>query len=118
MPFFNGCGLAKFLRALSLSGMRFRLVSALVTLCLSDLCHGAEVKREFTIQRHYLNFPIKNGAAKRKTRIFVDGREIVQNDIELADGQADWWAFMDVSAWRGKTLTIALNGLPASSTAL
>jgi len=91
------------------------------------LCQGAEneppqlvpkVKREFKIQKHYLNLPIKNGAPKRKVTTLVDGRVLVSNDIELADAKPDWWAFMDVSAWRGQTLTLEVDTLPADTTAL
>jgi fructan beta-fructosidase len=93
------------------------------------LCHGAQtdvqppqllanVKREFKIQQRYLNIPIKNGAPKRKVTTLVDGKVQVSNDIELADAKPDWWAFMDVSAWRGKILTLEADNLPADSTAL
>lgn len=93
------------------------------------LCQGAEsdsqapqllanVRREFSIQKRYLNFPIKNGAPKRKVTTLVDGREEVGNDMELANADPDWWAFMDVSAWHGKTLTIEVDKLPEDSNAL
>jgi fructan beta-fructosidase len=39
-------------------------------------------------------------------------------DIELADGDADWWAFLDVSAWRGETLTVKVNRLRDDSRGL
>jgi fructan beta-fructosidase len=74
--------------------------------------------REFKIDHRYLNFPIKNGAAKRKVTVLVDGRVEVQNDMELADAEADWWAFMDLSGWRGKTLTLVVDKLPVGSRAL
>ncbi len=106
-----------------------RVVSILLALHLMALCQGAkaggepaqmlaEAKREFSIQNRYLNIPIKNGAPKRKVTTLVDGRVLVSNDIELADGQPDWWAFMDVSAWRGQTLTLEMDNLPADSKAL
>ncbi len=79
---------------------------------------SANAKRVFTIQKHYLNFPIKNGAPKRKVTTLVDGRVEVANDMELADAAPDWWAFMDVSAWHGKTVTIQVDNLPENSTAL
>jgi sucrose-6-phosphate hydrolase SacC (GH32 family) len=43
---------------------------------------------------------------------------VVRNDIELADGKPDWWAPMDVSAWRGKQLVLRVDKLPEASTAL
>ena len=75
-------------------------------------------KREFPITKRYLNLPIKNGAPKRKVTTLVDGRVEVKNDIELANAAPDWWAFMDVSAWRGKTVTLVVDKLPEDSTAL
>lgn len=76
-----------------------------------------DVKRDFKIDKRYLNLPIKNGPTRKVTTL-VDGAVVVRNDIGLADGQPDWWAFMDVSAWRGKTLTIQVDKLPEDSAAL
>jgi len=78
----------------------------------------SNAKREFKIEKRYLNIPIKNGAPKRKVTTLVDGRALVINDIEVADATPDWWAFMDVSAWHGKTLTLVVDKLPEDSTAL
>ncbi|MCX6907318.1 MAG: GH32 C-terminal domain-containing protein, partial [Verrucomicrobia bacterium] len=78
----------------------------------------AEQKREFKIEKRYLNIPIKNGAPKRKVAVLVDGKPEVTLDIELANAEPDWWAFMDVSAWRGKTVTLQADRLPEDSAAL
>jgi fructan beta-fructosidase len=78
----------------------------------------ANARREFKIKKRYLNLPIKNGAPKRVVTTLVDGRVEVKNNIELANAAPDWWAFMDVSAWRGKTVTLQVDKLPEGSTAL
>ena len=78
----------------------------------------ADAKREFRIEKRYLNLPIKNGAPKRSVTTLVDGRMEVKNDIELADAAPDWWAFMDVSAWRGRAVTLQVDKLAEDSTAL
>ena len=75
-------------------------------------------RREFKIEKRYLNLPIKNGAPKRKVSTLVGDRVEVKNDIELADSEADWWAFMDVSAWRGQTVTLQVDKLAEDSKAL
>lgn len=75
-------------------------------------------KREFKIADRYLNIPIKNGAAKRKVKFMVEGEADVINEIELADSKPDWWAFVDVEKWKGKTVVIEVDKLPESSTAL
>jgi sucrose-6-phosphate hydrolase SacC (GH32 family) len=48
----------------------------------------------------------------------VDGKVVVRNDIELADGTPDWWAPMEVSEWQGKPVTLRVDKLPEDSTAL
>ena len=78
----------------------------------------ADAKREFRIEKRYLNLPIKSGAPKRSVTTLVDGRMEVKNDIELADAVPDWWAFMDVSAWRGRAVTLQVDKLAEDSTAL
>lgn len=77
----------------------------------------ANPKRDFKIAKRYLNLPIKNGPTRKVTTL-VDGRVEVRNDIGLANGDPDWWAPMDVSAWRGRTVTIQVDRLPEDSTAL
>ncbi|MCC7375795.1 MAG: 2,6-beta-D-fructofuranosidase [Verrucomicrobiales bacterium] len=74
--------------------------------------------REFRISTRYLNLPIRNGASKRVVTLLVDGRPVVKNDIELADKNADWWAPMEVDAWRGRTVTLQVDRLPEDSQAL
>lgn len=76
-----------------------------------------DARREFKIDKRYLNLPIKNGPTRKVTTL-VDGRVQVRNDIGLADAQADWWAPMDVSAWHGKTVTIQVDKLREDSNAL
>ncbi|MCX6898276.1 MAG: glycoside hydrolase family 32 protein [Verrucomicrobia bacterium] len=78
----------------------------------------SDQKREFKIGKRYLNIPIKNGAPKRKVCVSVDGKAEVTLDIELANAEPDWWAFMDVSAWRGKTVALQADRLPEDSAAL
>src|SRR5262249_16808226 len=60
-----------------------------------------------TIEKQYLHLPVKTGAAMRRMK-FVMGKETVREfDIELADGEKpDFWAFADVSAFKGKALAI------------
>lgn len=78
----------------------------------------ANAQREFKIEKRYLHLPIKNGAPKRKVTTLVADRVEVTNDIELTDGEPDWWAFMEVSAWRGQTVTLQVDKLLADSNAL
>ncbi|MCW1887642.1 glycoside hydrolase family 32 protein [Luteolibacter flavescens] len=78
----------------------------------------SDAERTLVANTQYLNIPIKNGAPKRVVTLFVDGKKVVRNDIELADGAPDWWAPMDVSEWKGKKLTLRVDKLHEDSKAL
>jgi sucrose-6-phosphate hydrolase SacC (GH32 family) len=76
------------------------------------------VAREISIDKRYLHFPVKNGAPKKKLEVLHNGKVERFFDIELADAEPDWWAFLDVSAWRGETLVIKANTLREDSRGL
>lgn len=78
----------------------------------------ADAERGFTATTRYLNLPIKNGAPKRLVTLLVDGRPVVKNEIELADGDPDWWAPMDIGFWPGRKLALRVDKLPEGSKAL
>ena len=75
-------------------------------------------ERSFTASARYLHLPIKNGAPLHVVTLLVDGKAVVRNDIALADDAPDWWAPMDVGAWRGKSLVLRVDKLSEDSTAL
>jgi sucrose-6-phosphate hydrolase SacC (GH32 family) len=77
-----------------------------------------DAERTFVADARYLHLPIKNGAAKRVVTLLVDGQVVVRNDIELADGEPDWWGVMEVGGYRGKSLTLRVDKLPEGSAAL
>jgi len=79
---------------------------------------ASNVERKFLTTARYLHLPIRNGAPKRKVTLVVDGVTIVSNEIELSDGEPDWWAPMDVSDWRGKEVTLVVDRLHEDSKAL
>ena len=78
----------------------------------------SDASREITAAKHWLHFPVKTGASKRVITVSVDGKAERSFDIELADGEPEWWAPLDINAWVGKKLTISVNRLPENSKAL
>ncbi|MDY3552272.1 GH32 C-terminal domain-containing protein [Gemmata sp. JC717] len=55
----------------------------------------------------YLLLPVKSGAPVRRVRFLVGGDVVREFDIELAtDGKGDFRATSDVSAFKGKKLTV------------
>ncbi len=78
----------------------------------------ANPSRELTAAKKYLHLPVKNGATKRLMTVSSEGRVAQQFTIELADGPADWWAFLDISGFRGKPISITVDHLKEDSTGL
>jgi len=76
------------------------------------------VGREFRGNQRYLLLPIKNGRPKHRMKIKVDKRVEREFDIELAPGEPDWWAYLDVSSWQGKLVEVELDRLRAGSLGL
>lgn len=74
--------------------------------------------REIAIERRYLHLPVKNGAAKRRMKVSVGEKTVDEFDIELAEGQADFWVFLDMAPYKGKTARIDAGRLPEESKAL
>jgi fructan beta-fructosidase len=74
-------------------------------------------RRTVTVAQGYLHLPVKTGGKMRKMRFRIDGKTVREFDIELADEEPTFWAFADVSEFRGKELTID-TALPPESKAL
>jgi fructan beta-fructosidase len=74
--------------------------------------------RQMFITNNLLNFPVKNSGPSRRVTITVDGIPVWDFDINLADGGPDWWAFVDVSAFKGQTAIVTADGLAPGSTGL
>ncbi len=74
--------------------------------------------RELTLDKRFLNLPVKNKAPKRQVKLLVDGQVAREFEIELAEGEADFWVFLDLTPFQGKRAIIEADSLPADSTAL
>ena len=77
-----------------------------------------DVSRSIDINKPYLNFPVKNGGPMRRVSVLVGSETVRSFDIELANGKPDWWAFLDATPFRGKTVKVSVDRLPENSTGL
>jgi fructan beta-fructosidase len=64
----------------------------------------------------YLNVPIKTGAPKLALRLRVEGKVVREFPVEYATENPDFWVFVDVSSWRGKTGLVE-NGTQSDASA-
>jgi len=64
----------------------------------------------FKITKKYLNLPVSSRSERAEMGFMIDGRIKRRFDIRLAESNPDYWVFCDVSALKGKTLTIKYAG--------
>lgn len=77
---------------------------------------SAAQSREVAVEGRYLHLPVRTGRPKRRVKV-VDGGAIVREfEIELADRDPQFWAPLDVGAWKGRTLRLETVG-PADAKA-
>ncbi len=74
--------------------------------------------REIRVEKRYLNLPLKNGAFKRHMQFIVNGKTEREFEIELADAEPDWWAFMDLTPFKGGKAVIRVDSLSGNSVGL
>lgn len=63
----------------------------------------------FIAEKKFLQLPVKNGAPKRNLEIWKDGVKLRFFDMELAEGQADWYAYLDISEWKGNKIELRVD---------
>jgi len=76
------------------------------------------VTREIVLHQRYLNLPVKNGAPKRWLTVRVGDQLKRDFEIELADGAPDWWAFLDLAPFQGRTAVVQVDQLREDSAGL
>ena len=69
------------------------------------------------LEKKYLNLPVKNEADKRRMRLVLDGETVREFEIELAEDKPDFWVFLDISTFNGKTAVLEADDLPEDSKA-
>jgi fructan beta-fructosidase len=66
-------------------------------------------RREFLLQKKYLNFPVRNGAEKRLIHLIIDDKIVREFEIELAHDEPDFWVFLDISDFTEKKATLRID---------
>ncbi|MHC4426491.1 MAG: GH32 C-terminal domain-containing protein [Planctomycetota bacterium] len=68
---------------------------------------GAE--RELRIEKRYLNFPVRQGSRGRLISCIIDGKVVREFEVALVSDRPDFWVFLDVSDFKGKTATLRID---------
>lgn len=73
---------------------------------------AADVKLK--INKKYINFPVSHKMERKAMTLSVKGQDPCRFVIRLAEGEPDYWVFRDVSALKGKTVTLSYEGSEAA----
>ncbi len=82
---------------------------------MTDDRTGGTLRKEFSVEKRYLNLPVKNGSSKRRMRMLVDGQVVREFEIELAERTPDFWVFLDLTPFAGKKAVVEVEGLARGS---
>ena len=96
-----------------------RFVLLIMALLAASIVCGQEEK-EIVVEPgdRYLNFPVNRAQEHRMARVVVDGQVFDEFTLRLAGDDPDYWSFLDVSRFEGKTLTVEVDGASAGSEVL
>lgn len=84
-------------------------MNPLMTLAVLALAQAEPATRDLAIEQRYLLLPVRSGQPKRRMKL-LDGDKIAREfEIELVAKDPQFWAFVDVAAWKGKTLKLELK---------
>jgi fructan beta-fructosidase len=85
----------------------------------SDTPSGsAPAEIELAVSHRYLHLPVKNGERQVRMRVSVGDDVVDEFTIELAQGEPDFWVFLDMEPYVGREATISVERLPLESTGL
>ena len=88
--------------------MNKQILNTFALTCLALSLHASDIKIKIT--KRYINFPISHQVDRQVMKMMVDGQEDRQFNIRLANGDPEYWVFSDVSAYKGKTITLSYDG--------
>lgn len=91
------------------------LITVWLTAAVSVWAQPKPFTVRFAAERHYLQLPVKNGAPKRLVELYAGDDKWRWFSIELAEGEADWYAYLDISPYRGTELELRVDALDAGS---
>jgi fructan beta-fructosidase len=81
-------------------------VSGIASAGLADA--SPQTNRQLRIDQQFVLFPINNESLSRRVRLVKNGR-VLRSFTASLGLPAQWWAHLDVSAWRGQTLTLSVE---------
>jgi fructan beta-fructosidase len=68
-------------------------------------------RRSLVAGKKYLNIPAQNALPDDAVKLWINGKVVEERMMAVADVEhADFWQFIDLSAWKGKELEVSFEG--------
>src|ERR1700688_1271321 len=100
----NAKGLRLFAGAPSRVRFHFSCRILFTLLLLASSLFGQS--RTMYIAKHYLNIPVARASEMHVFQIQVEGIRKREFPVQLAEHSPDYWIFIDVSEFKGQTITL------------
>jgi sucrose-6-phosphate hydrolase SacC (GH32 family) len=73
-----------------------------------ETANAQQFSREYRITGKYLNFPVAMNQERQRVD-FLEGNDSLTYSVIRIGDQPDYWVFKDVSAYKGRTLTVRFS---------
>ncbi|MCF0196858.1 MAG: 2,6-beta-D-fructofuranosidase, partial [Bacteroidaceae bacterium] len=83
--------------------------TTLLLVCLAAL-NAFAAQRAIKVKARYLNFPVSHGVERARLTFTAPGTDTLRMVARLTGGTPDYWTFKDMTAYRGKTVTLTYEG--------
>jgi fructan beta-fructosidase len=94
--------------------LRLQSMSCLLAIVVCPVTSLCAQSRTFHITRRYLNIPVERASEMRLFQISVGGVQKREFPVQLAEHAIDYWIFLDVSEFKGSTITLTGLSVVAS----
>src|SRR5580692_5332678 len=96
--------------------LRIRSISCFLAVAFCPAISLLAQSRTMHITQQYLNIPVERESEMRIFQISVGGIQKREFPVQLAEHAVDYWIFLDVSEFRGSTITLTgSNGVASPS---
>src|ERR1700728_638168 len=86
--------------------LRLQAMSWLLAVVVCPVTSLCAQSRTFHITQRYLNIPVERASEMGLFQISVGGVQKREFPVQLAEHAVDYWIFLDVSEFKGSTITL------------
>lgn len=81
-----------------------------LTFLLASILVSEAAELTFKVKSQYLNIPISHRVDRKRLQLKAKGVDDLSVVVRIAEGEPEYWVFKDLSAYKGKTLTLLYEG--------